>query len=136
MTQAVVSMVAEFGSGVSPAEIARAQDELGVVFPPCYVSFLREFGWARLGRVRVHGLGADVPPALDLLAHARARRAPAGLLHVIGDGGADYFLDIAATSAGHCPVVLLDRTVYGVGRATVIADDFGEWLVGRLTLLR
>ncbi len=143
MTQALLSAVAEFGHGASHAEIERAQAELGVAFPPCYVSFLREFGWARVGRLQVYGLGAGVPASLDLLRNARAGRGrqwpgtPSHLLPVMSDDhGNRYFLDTGEVYEGHCPVVLLDRSADGDEQPTHVADDFGEWLVGKLNLLQ
>jgi len=39
------------GRGATEAEIAAAESELGVSFPDSFIEFLRELGWAEMGRL-------------------------------------------------------------------------------------
>lgn len=79
------------------AEVAAAESELGVSFPDSFIEFLRELGWAEVGGSRIYGLGADVPPSLDLVRVNVSERTemrprlPAHLVALCNNGAGDHY---------------------------------------------
>jgi hypothetical protein len=119
---------------VSDEEVAAAERQLGVRFPPGLRAFLSEHG-AAVGRgmdlAGVPVRGGMPPQWSDLVSTTlRARKPTASLpsnLVFISDDGMDcrYYLDTARVDAeGECPVVAL-----GPGRdCDVVAETFVQFV--------
>jgi len=128
----------DFGPGCSETEIAKAQQQLGVVFPNSYASFLQHIGWANIMHNYLYGIGKAVPTHLDLVKITAEERELAGpslpqrLVPIMNDGaGNHYCLDTEKVTAGECPVVFWDHE-HELGerqRPEVVATDFASWLL-------
>ena len=126
-----------FGVGASESEIDDAERTLLVPIVGTYRSFLLEFGWGGVGSFEVFGLGADVPPYLDLVAVTHSERAemhpplPRHLIPIMNDGGGNlYCLD--STVSTEPPVVFWDHERGPNQRPEACAENFLEWLASQV----
>ncbi|MFL5320099.1 MAG: SMI1/KNR4 family protein [Myxococcaceae bacterium] len=67
----------QLGAGATEAELSEAEKKLQLTFSGGYRAFLIRFGWMRFQREEVFGLGADVPPELDLVSVTQRERTRA-----------------------------------------------------------
>jgi hypothetical protein len=126
-----------FGRGASETEINTASAQLGVDLAGGYRLFLRRFGWGGVGSIELFGLGADVPPYLNLTAMTTSERKdmspalPVHLIPLMNDGGGNlYCLD--SRVGGEPPVVFWDHTAGEQQEAAQVAADFIAWLAERV----
>lgn len=120
----------EWGAGASPAEVAKAEEQLSLTLPDVYKRFLGEFGWLRIGSEEIHGLGGDVPSSIDLVRVTVSERLhfmplrPRRMVPVRNDGGGNLSC-LDASVPQRCPVLL---RVHETGRFVPEGDDFTGWL--------
>lgn len=121
------------GRGATEAEIAAAESEFGVSFPDSFIQ--RELGWAEVGGSRIYGLGADVPPSLDLVrANVSERtelrpRLPAHLVALCKNGAGDHYsLDTRRPVDEECRVMLWAHEDGENQRPALEAANFTSWL--------
>lgn len=121
-----------FGHGATEAEVETAETRLGLQIVGGYRQFLRTFGWGGVADLELHGLGADVPPFLDLTRMTLSEREEMGpplrrtLLPLMNDGGGNlYCLDLA--SPGEPPVVFWDHEAGATQSPRRVAEDFVSW---------
>jgi hypothetical protein len=113
---------------VSDGRVARAEQDLGVTFPPSFRVFLRHFGAGFLWDCEILGLVEEPGHWLDIV---QMNRWPPWdiprhyVLFVYAGGDRGYYLDTSRRdAAGECPVVLC-----GPNRAGVqVADTFLDFL--------
>ncbi|WNG52948.1 SMI1/KNR4 family protein [Archangium minus] len=125
------------GQGASEAEINTASVRLGVNLAGGYRLFLQRFGWGGVGSIELFGLGADVPPYLNLTAMTLSEREemspalPGHLIPFMNDGGGNlYCLD--SRVEGEPPVVFWDHTAGKQQNPSLVASDFMAWLTERV----
>jgi|ERR1043166_489468 cell wall assembly regulator SMI1 len=130
------------GAGATPEQVAEAERQLRVTFPPTYRGFLREFGWARFSHQELYGLGRDVPRHLDLLRNTLSERdgmrpaLPPSLVPIMSDGaGNHYCLATSEVSGGACPVVIWNHELGEDQQPQVASPTFETWLVDLLDRL-
>lgn len=116
-------------------EVEHAERVLDVTFGSSYRSFLVDFGWISVGPLELNGLGADVPPYLDLVKLTLWERTEAGnplpahLIPIMNNGGGDlYCLDGSSSSGGECPVVFYDHELGDTQQPPTVAANFATWL--------
>lgn len=125
------------GRGASETEINTASARLGVNLAGGYRHFLQRFGWGGVGSIELFGLGADVPPYLNLTAMTLSEReeaAPALPLYLIplmNDGGGNLFC-LDSRMADQPPVVFWDHTAGEQQEPVQVAPDFLAWLAERV----
>ena len=129
----------EIGRGAEPLEISAAESKLGVAFPTSYRMFLTRIGWGRFASERLFGLGADVPPYLDLVRVTWSERTqafptmPNRLIPIMNDGAGNHFcLESSLISNGENPVVFWDHELGREQKTRQIAPNFAEWFSGLL----
>lgn len=129
----------DVGRGATAEDVSRAERELKLVLPQGYKAFLHEFGWGGAGSWEIYGLGADVPPLLDLVRVTVSERTeaippiPDGLLPIMNDGGGNHFcLYTGRLERGECPVVFWDHELGENQVPARVADDFTSWLAERV----
>jgi hypothetical protein len=126
-----------FGQGASEAEINAVSARLGVNLVGGYRLFLRRFGWGGVGSIELYGLGADVPPYLDLGAVTRSEREemrpalPVHLIPLMNDGGGNLYC-FDSRVAGEPPIVFWDHTAGQQQVPGQVASDFVSWLAERV----
>lgn len=88
------------GKGATEFEIQEAQQRIGLPIRGDYRRFLVDFGWGGVGSFELYGLGADVPPFLNLVTITHSERVEMSpplrysLIPVMNDGGGNlYCLD-------------------------------------------
>jgi len=133
---------ADFEGNKPESLILSAEEALGLDFPPSYREFLGHLGCGDIAGAEFYGIITDpiadegVPNTVWLTLDERASAGlPRELILVAdtGDGGY-YALDTSQrSSAGECPIVLLDPHSEGDknGR-TLVAEDFGAFLLGQV----
>lgn len=131
----------QHGQGASPAEIRHAEHRLGTTLPRGYKSFVAEFGWGTFAQWELYGLGADVPPQLDLVRVTLEERTefhplnPPQLIPILNDGGGNlHCLDTSRLVSGECPVVVWDHELQADQIPLEEASCFLSWLSQRLSL--
>ena len=119
----------------SAEEVAEAEAELGLAFPPSYREYLLRLGYASRGGVEVYGLVAPerkrtgIPDVVWVTRRARADDgAPANYVLISEDGtGSYYVLDTgAAREDGECPVLLWHP---GPGIQEPVAESFRDFFL-------
>ncbi|MDH6139462.1 hypothetical protein P3T35_001462 [Kitasatospora sp. GP30] len=122
--------------GLGPADLARAERELGSPFPSSYRYFLAELGSCEadgtdfLGVYRTAALGDTLLGTVEATLDARTdERFPRELLVIQYDGmGGLVSLDTAQRDAdGEHPVVVWDPGSGDRGGPERLADDFGSY---------
>jgi hypothetical protein len=122
--------------GLSPEDIARAERELGLPFPPSYRYFLAELGSCEasgeefLGIYRTPAMGGALLGTVSETLFARTdSRFPPGLAVVRYDGmGGLVSLDTTRRGAdGENPVVVWDPGSTDRGGPELLAGDFGSY---------
>jgi hypothetical protein len=130
--------VADFVGPRDSYLIAKAEQTLGVIFPPTYQVFLGRLGAGHFGSFEVLGVITDefrnsgIPDAIWLTLRAREEwPLPRHFVVVYFDGGTDYFvLDSSRVRAdGEYPIV-----AWHPGQAInlapqEVADDFGSFFL-------
>jgi hypothetical protein len=119
------------GKGATELEIQEAQQRLGLLIQGDYRKFLLDFGWGGVGHLELYGLGADVPPFLNLITITHSERTEMSpplkqeLIPVMNDGGGNlYCLD--STSVG--PRVVFWNHEGGSAQIPAVeAEDFSSW---------
>jgi len=126
----------DLGTGASDDEIAAAEQALGVRIEGGYRQFLTQFGWGGVEDVELFGLGAGVPPFLDLVRLTKSGRSetqpylPHHLLPVMNDGaGNQYCLDTRV--ADEPPIVCWSHEAGTDQTPDVESRSLTSWL-GRL----
>jgi hypothetical protein len=130
---------AEFSGPASDAEIARAEELLGLEFPPSYRRFLAALGAGQIFGERFYGIVAGgrleeplVPNAVGVALEGRAQGwLPRTLLPVDSEDGFGYGIDFAATSPGGEHPVVSWRGSPESG-TEVVAPDFGTFFHERI----
>jgi cell wall assembly regulator SMI1 len=132
----------ECGNGATQDQLARAQAELGVVFPGSYKEFLRKYGWGEFATEAIYGLGHDVPKYLDVVRQTLRERTeleprlPLALVPVMNDGaGNNYCLDTSKLIHNECPVVLWNHEMGGNQVPETVAASFDNWFCALLDRL-
>lgn len=129
-----------FTGGMSPADIARAEAELGVSFPPSFRYFVSELGSCQCGSIELKGVNRT-PRGGDRLrgtvsATLETRddeRFPPTLLVIEYDGmGGIISLDSSVSNEdGEYPVVAWDPGAEARGGPERLAEDFGTYALDR-----
>ena len=119
--------------------VARAEQELGLTFPPSYRRFLIEFGAGGVGGEEIYGLinddfeDARPPQAIGLTRELRRDGQVADALVVIYNLGQGSYFAIDTGSAGpgdEAPVVAFTPGVHMAGdELEVVASDFGAFFL-------
>ncbi len=129
----------ERGTGVAIDEVDHAERLLDVVFGSSYRSFLIDFGWVSVGSIELYGLGADIPPYLDVVKETLWERIEAGrplphhLIPIVNTGGGDHYcLDSSRVIAGECPIVFYDHELDASQEPSTVAADFATWLAEKV----
>jgi hypothetical protein len=127
----------QLGKGASEPEIIVAEKRLGIGLHGEYRDFLRTFGWGGAADIEIFGLGADVPPYLDVVRIAESERTematnlPVALVPIMNDGGGNlYCID---TRSDEPTVVFWDHEAGSLQRPSVASATFSDWLMGYLT---
>jgi hypothetical protein len=98
-----------FSGPVPHEQVARAEEQLGVSFPPSYRAFLRHFGTGRVHHYRLLGVGGEGLWG-DVVAvnHLALPRPPAHLVRIAETPTEHtFYLDTSERDAdGECPVRL------------------------------
>jgi hypothetical protein len=130
----------EVGEGASVDVVKFASQTLNVHLPEDYKAFLVKYGWARLLRDELYGVGASVPAHLDLIRNTTSERTafrpylPVYLVAVSPDGaGNHYCLDVSRSSAGICPVVFWNHEEGESQIPEDIAVSFSDWIVSHIS---
>lgn len=133
----------DVGKGATQEEIALAEVTLGVTFSISYSGFLHKYGWARFAHEDLYGLGADVPPYLELVKHTFVERnamrpsLPPNLIPVMNDGGGNHYcLDSTQTQNGECPIVFWDHDLGEDQLPEPVSTSFEVWLLDLLSDLQ
>ena len=119
--------IADFAGPRPPALIERAEQAVGVTFPPTYRRFLLEYGAGNFGGTEIYGVIDDdfhdssVPDAI--WHNLTSRREGLFTFYAVGEG-TDFCLDTTSTGAdGEMAVVAVDAS----GEAKQqLAPDFGS----------
>ena len=123
--------------------ISQAETVLGLQFPPTYRCFLRRFGCGSIAGLEIYGIvdenftDSSVPDGVWLTLTEREHSqlpTPLVLITDTGDGG--YFaIDTSRTNgSGENPIVVwFPGLSKSLESAETIAEDFGEFLLRRLT---
>jgi hypothetical protein len=122
------------GKGATEIEIQEAQQAIGLLIQGDYRNFLRDFGWGGAGPFELYGLGADVPPFLNLITITHSERTEMSpplrqdLIPVMNDGGGNlYCLDSASMGPR---VVFWDHEGGSSQVPAVESEDFSSWFAG------
>ena len=133
-----------FFAGPKPEElVVRAEEALGVSFPPMYRAFLGRFGCGSIAGFEIYGISSDefqrsaIPNGIWLTLDERKRTGLPHLLILIaetGEGGY-YAIDTGRkTSDGDSPVVEWDPgEQQPLPDLPVIAEDFGAFLRAQIS---
>jgi hypothetical protein len=119
--------------------VARAEQALGVVFPPTYRRFLRELGAGGVGGEEVYGLVNDdftddrPPQAVGLTRAFREQGQIADglvVVHALGQGTYHALDTTRANADGEAPVVAFTPGLSTAGGDHErVADDFGSFFL-------
>lgn len=134
--------VGDFHGPKSEALIAKAEQALGVTFPPTYKLFLRRFGCGAVPPHEFYGVidsdfqNSSVPDAIWLtMKYQRMAELPTSLILVsdTGDGGY-YAIDRSrVTPDGESQIILLSPGAScDGGQCSVVAGDYGEFFLSRV----
>lgn len=125
---------------VPDALIARAEEILGVRFPPQYRDFLSAFGCGGVDSEQFIGLGGD--DYLDIVKLSRRLREgpnplPSRLLPLRADGFGNYecFDTSRPTEAGEFAIVEWNHEGGPDHDCRVLAESYGEWFDSVLTMI-
>ena len=127
-----------FGNGADDIEIARAEELLELSFPASYRQFMQQFGWGGVGDLEIFGLGADVPPFLNVVYLTKSERTEAQpplqktLLPICNDGFGNLFCIDTTEWRPNKPVVFWNHEELPDQEAEEVAEDFGVWLQERI----
>jgi SMI1-KNR4 cell-wall len=115
----------EAGTPLPPEEIDAAIRRLGNL-PDDYRAFLEDFGWVSFGPHEVFGLGADIPPYLDVVRVNESEwtegQLPRHLVAVMNDGGGNL------SCIDQTAVVLWDHEVSPTKGPLPLASSFSDLL--------
>jgi cell wall assembly regulator SMI1 len=142
-----IELIEEFGGGdfEGPKDeslIKKAEQKLGVKFPPTYRRFLASHGCGDVEGLEIYGVIKDdfdnsgIPDAIWItLKERQDSKIDANLVLISADGTGSYFAINTAVcdSDGESPVVLWEP---GFGVREKIADSFGVYFFGALNELR
>ena len=126
----------ESGTGVDEQEVAEAERELGVSFPPGFRSFLREIGWLAAVETEVFGLGEEISPRMNvrtITAEMRGQGLPSSAVAIARDtAGAVYCLDASYSGPYESPVYRWQPAEATESPLEYVGHDFSSWLWMRL----
>lgn len=117
----------ELAGPISEDHIAAAEEELGVVFPPSYRTFLRHFGAGNVHFMEIYGIPGDrLWGDVVMMTQLASPALPNHYVKLSEDfGGCAYCLDTSRpTENGECPVV----TVAEGMKDRVVANSFLDFL--------
>lgn len=121
--------------GEKPEELVqKAEEALGLKFPPTYRRFLREFGCGDIGGKEFYGItdgnfeSSSVPNAIWLTLNERKNGSlPDNYIIIYSDGFGNYCaIDANSKSEGN-ENLIVRLTVNNV-KTEIIADNFGDFL--------
>ncbi|MFP4600960.1 MAG: SMI1/KNR4 family protein [Persicimonas sp.] len=132
--------LAEFAGGVSTTEeIARAEERLGVEFPPSYRRFLEQLGAGRFGAQVFFGLSeAAGHSEWDVVHHTLDRREHSnlgGTTVVVGPYGEEAFFILDCARPGdddECPVAEVPAGYSDIEEPNYFEDNFGRFIYARV----
>lgn len=129
-----------FSGPIAEALIVKAEDILGVRFPPSYRRFLEDFGCLSMLSQEIYGIVDEdlshgpLPNGIWATQEQR-KKFGLGTNHIILENtgfGEWYALDTSRVDAeGECPVVLL---TLGLTPAEDVSKDFAEFFLQRACL--
>lgn len=123
----------DFEGAVADADIAAAEEVLGVVFPQSFRRFLESLGAGDVAGVELYGIVGDprsaAPGPPDAVGMTLRERAEFGLpasMIIVGDDGMGgwYVLDTAV--AGEPPLEVVYLSPEGIESREHIAPSYGE----------
>jgi hypothetical protein len=127
LVQAWHSLPLDFAGPASEAEITYAEQELGVIFPQSYRTFLRRYGAGYLHFFEIYGIPGDRLWGDVVIMNRRSvRLVPRHYVKFTGEfGQRGYYLDTSQMNAeGECPVIAVGPS----NGAYTVADNFVEFL--------
>lgn len=122
------------GTGASKKTIDECEAELGVRVRGGYRLFLERFGWGGVADFEIYGVGAGVPPYLDVVAATRRERAdahpniPRHLVPIMNNGGGDHACLDTNANPDEPPIVWWRHEDGEDQVPQVEAPDFCSWL--------
>ncbi|WP_168210453.1 SMI1/KNR4 family protein [Persicimonas caeni] len=130
---------ADFRGGASDHEIARAEDRLGVKFPPSYRRFLEDLGAGQFGDQTFFGvIGPEVDSMLDVVSRTLDQRTHGNLptTHVVvAPYGSEAFFGFDCADRRYneeCPVAEFPRDYGDTQEPNYFELDFGSFLLARI----
>lgn len=137
--QAVITRIKQqsepMGSGATRAQIAAAEQELGVTLPASYKTFLETFGWGDVGYKQIYGLGDGVPEYQNVVKSTYDERHEVeppmrhDLVPLANDGfGNHNCLDTSKLVDGECPVVFWNHELGSDQEPELVVATFAAWL--------
>lgn len=133
---------ADFEGNKSEDLIVRAEQALGVAFPPSYRRFLQELGCGDFAGFEIYGLisehfdSAGIPDVVWITRRARSEwDLPQHLVLVSFDGSGSYYaLDIARSSSAdrEAPILLWTPGASPQQSWPEMATDFGMFLLAQV----
>jgi cell wall assembly regulator SMI1 len=130
---------AHFGRGASAAEVADAEQMLGVSFPATLRSYLMEFGYLEIDSSEMYGLGAGVPSYLNLVKNTIDERTilhpniPVRFLPLLNNGCGDHYCVDMCSGTPDPPVVFWSHELGSDQTPQLVAKTFSEWLLDGLS---
>ncbi|NEX93805.1 SMI1/KNR4 family protein [Caulobacter sp. 17J65-9] len=102
--------LADVGEPQTSAAIKRAEDALGVKFPPSFREYLSKWGWVSFGPNEYFGLGAEFNNVVRRTKEARDRNALPHCMIVICDREGDEYvcIDTSRCWNADCEVIVWD----------------------------
>lgn len=123
------------GSGVSEAEIRRAEEVIGPL-PHDYREFLGEYGWAMFGGTAIWGLGDGFPYVKSFVQLTSEERIAFGLpanLVAFSNNGAGDILCFKASTGADSPLSVYVH-LHETQTVSVVSTSFSNYMVERITV--
>jgi antitoxin YobK len=124
---------------VSDELVKKAEQTLGITFPPSYRQFLSDFGTGGFGSLEVYGIvGEDfvnsgIPDGIWCTLEERKNSGLDRKYLLVQSGGDGSYVAIDSSRCdvfGECPLVRLSVDGKPI---ELVSDSFGSWLLDELT---